>query len=96
MLLYKQITKIDKTKLSQDLQRFLKEDIPRLDLTTEQTISSNNKCAFFITLARIIKINLSVYGIPRNNQIHNYNPWIRDSICYYRNCFFVFCNFQEG
>ena len=44
MLLYKQITKIDKTKLSQDLQRFLKEDIPQLDLTTEQTISSNNKC----------------------------------------------------
>ena len=44
MLLYKQITKIEKTQLSKDLKFFLKEDIPNVDLTTEHTISPNSHC----------------------------------------------------
>ena len=44
MLLYKQITKIEKTQLSKDLKKFLKEDMPNVDLTTEHTISLNSHC----------------------------------------------------
>jgi len=41
MLLYKQITSLDSTKLKKTMDKLLKEDIPNGDVTTQSIISLN-------------------------------------------------------
>ena len=74
MLLYRQIQSLDKTKLRREIKKFLKEDNPHGDRTTELLISKKHATkAIFRTREEMIFCGRDVIN-------HGYSPKVRVSI----------------